>query len=61
MKEEKNNVTPIVPEAPEVFNLALEVESINQILTSLGQQPYVQVFKLMSNIQVQLSTQNKDE
>jgi hypothetical protein len=39
--------------------LTLTIEEINKILSALGQQPYIQVFELITKIQLQVTEQLK--
>jgi hypothetical protein len=41
----------------EKAQLTLTIEEINKILSTLGQQPYVQVYELINTIQVQVTQQ----
>jgi hypothetical protein len=41
----------------EKAQLTLTIDEINKVLTALGQQPYMQVFELITKIQVQVTEQ----
>lgn len=41
----------------EKVQVTFSIDDINKILTTLGQQPYVQVFELINSIQTQVTQQ----
>ncbi|MBD2357422.1 hypothetical protein H6G41_22850 [Tolypothrix sp. FACHB-123] len=41
----------------EQISINLSIEEVNQILESLGQRPYVEVFQLISKIKIQAEAQ----
>ena len=43
----------------EQVQLSLTLEEINQILGAIGQQPYVEIFRLINKIQEQVEPQVK--
>jgi hypothetical protein len=43
----------------EKVQVTLTIDEVNKILSALGQQPYLQVYELIANLQVQVTKQIK--